>query len=479
MQLMSLLASTHGCGIMHRDIKPHNVLIDDSVAGFPLLRLCDTGAAKRIGVPPPPSCSRATPADDLLDDGIPPAAAPLLPGVPRHAPYNIARFYRPPELLAGSTAYGYPADVWAMAVTIVEVATVAMAPRSSVHAVPASLRNRGNGSRSYRLRAPTMPPGGGSGAPPVDAAGASSADLATAHIRYCSTLFHGATSDGAQLLHVMNALGTPTVAEMEGMALHPLCRQRLEFLVAMVGHRASAAARGGRTDAGTAPAASMDMLMADGRSLSSWLERLQRQRARAARTGGRCASAAGASDGGDVGDEGEGDNEGDEGGAVQGAVRIDSGGTVKEKFDCALTSLMARPTPAAPGISRHASGNTRSIAATVGRPVSAAAAGITISPPAPGPSAILTAATARGAAVATGAPVAPVPGGISRVMRELGVPGALADVLARVFVWDPRARPTAATLVRGIAEARLASMPAASVDELLVWHRAHGGKGSG
>ena len=44
-QLMRSLAYIHAIGICHRDIKPHNVLVDTSSH---ILKLCDFGSAKQL-----------------------------------------------------------------------------------------------------------------------------------------------------------------------------------------------------------------------------------------------------------------------------------------------------------------------------------------------------------------------------------------------------------------------------------------------
>lgn len=78
-QMCRALAHIHGMGICHRDIKPHNLLVD------PLrhvLKLCDFGSAKAF-----------------------------VKGEPNVA-YICSRFYRAPELIFGSTDYTTAIDVW-------------------------------------------------------------------------------------------------------------------------------------------------------------------------------------------------------------------------------------------------------------------------------------------------------------------------------------------------------------------------------
>eukprot|EP01036_Dinobryon_divergens_P029881 gene29882-39049_t len=73
------LAHIHGIGICHRDIKPHNLLVDPVRH---VLKLCDFGSAKAFVV-----------------------------GEPNVA-YICSRFYRAPELIFGSTCYTTAIDVW-------------------------------------------------------------------------------------------------------------------------------------------------------------------------------------------------------------------------------------------------------------------------------------------------------------------------------------------------------------------------------
>lgn len=103
-QLASALAHVHALGIVHRDIKADNVLINKNHADFtrPTAVLADFGHAKRVMLKDEP----ATASDD--DDGA-------------NCAYAFARSFRAPELFYGSAQYDFAPDVWAFGCTIAEV----------------------------------------------------------------------------------------------------------------------------------------------------------------------------------------------------------------------------------------------------------------------------------------------------------------------------------------------------------------------
>lgn len=87
-QMLRALAHIHGMGICHRDIKPHNLLVDPVRN---VLKLCDFGSAKA-----------------------------LVPNEPNVA-YICSRFYRAPELIFGSTNYTVAVDVWSAGCVFAEL----------------------------------------------------------------------------------------------------------------------------------------------------------------------------------------------------------------------------------------------------------------------------------------------------------------------------------------------------------------------
>lgn len=87
-QLARALGHIHGMGICHRDIKPHNLLVDPMRQ---VLKLCDFGSAKAF-----------------------------VAGEPNVA-YICSRFYRAPELIFGSTDYTTAIDVWSQGCVFAEL----------------------------------------------------------------------------------------------------------------------------------------------------------------------------------------------------------------------------------------------------------------------------------------------------------------------------------------------------------------------
>lgn len=90
-QLIYAVAYLHSRDIVHRDIKPENVLVSESGN----VSLADFGLSRALTCANPEISGRI----------------------------GFTRWYKAPELLLGSSNYGYKADVWALACTIYAIIT--------------------------------------------------------------------------------------------------------------------------------------------------------------------------------------------------------------------------------------------------------------------------------------------------------------------------------------------------------------------
>jgi len=89
-QVCRALAHLHSSSIVHRDIKPQNLLVDASQGH--LLKLCDFGSAARLGQ-----------------------------NRPSLVAYICSRYYRAPELIFGAPAYSTSVDLWSVGCVLAEM----------------------------------------------------------------------------------------------------------------------------------------------------------------------------------------------------------------------------------------------------------------------------------------------------------------------------------------------------------------------
>ncbi|WP_437961039.1 bifunctional serine/threonine-protein kinase/formylglycine-generating enzyme family protein [Sorangium sp. So ce119] len=102
-QVGSALESAHEHGIVHRDIKPHNVFITEGSKGYPLfVKVLDFGVAKLAGDAAAPSANPA-----LTETGVVIGSAP----------------YMSPEQLEGSKDVDLRSDLWSLGVVVYETLT--------------------------------------------------------------------------------------------------------------------------------------------------------------------------------------------------------------------------------------------------------------------------------------------------------------------------------------------------------------------
>ena len=105
-QVGSALESAHDRGVVHRDVKPHNVFITEGSRGYPLfVKVLDFGVAKMLG-DAQVSGDRASLTEDGAVIGSPP--------------------YMSPEQLEGSKDVDLRSDLWSLAVIAYETLTGAL-----------------------------------------------------------------------------------------------------------------------------------------------------------------------------------------------------------------------------------------------------------------------------------------------------------------------------------------------------------------
>merc|ERR1719410_1273974 len=81
----------HANRVLHRDLKPQNLLIDSQLR----LKIADFGLARAYTLP-----------------------------IPKYTHEVVTVWYRPPEILLGSSYYSVPVDLWSTGCIVAEMATI-------------------------------------------------------------------------------------------------------------------------------------------------------------------------------------------------------------------------------------------------------------------------------------------------------------------------------------------------------------------
>lgn len=89
-QLIEGLIHMHGCGVLHRDVKPQNVLITNTK----IVKFADFGLARTIDIP-----------------------------LKKYTREIQTLWYRAPELMLGENRYSFGVDVWALGCIFAEIVT--------------------------------------------------------------------------------------------------------------------------------------------------------------------------------------------------------------------------------------------------------------------------------------------------------------------------------------------------------------------
>mmetsp|Transcript_51277 Transcript_51277/g.104294 ORF Transcript_51277/g.104294 Transcript_51277/m.104294 type:complete len:303 (-) Transcript_51277:1609-2517(-) len=89
-QLLLGLKHCHGQGIMHRDLKPQNLLVENGIK----LKIADFGLSRNFNIP-----------------------------VGRYTHEVVTLWYRAPEILLGAKCYSTPIDLWAVGCILAEMLT--------------------------------------------------------------------------------------------------------------------------------------------------------------------------------------------------------------------------------------------------------------------------------------------------------------------------------------------------------------------
>jgi serine/threonine protein kinase len=122
-QICAALATMHGAGIVHRDIKPDNIMVKAGSCAGPrgvAIKICDFGTAMFTTPSSSTPSSSTTPSTTPSSSSSP---APSFTARRRTTPFVTGLYYRAPELLCGAVEYDGAVDVWSAGCIIAQLFT--------------------------------------------------------------------------------------------------------------------------------------------------------------------------------------------------------------------------------------------------------------------------------------------------------------------------------------------------------------------
>ena len=218
-QLLKGVAHMHKHGVMHRDLKPQNLLVDDSTA-HPLLKVADLGLGRHFTIPIKAythevggmergagGCHCSSFWSGIFGWLVAQTHSQGHTLVPRpNAPQIVTLWYRAPEVLLGATHYAPAVDIWSIACIFAELArkvrTVSESRWTACKSQPAAVH-----AAEWLVRHCWCAGDGRLPAPFHDTAMAAPAWRTLPALQ--QAIFPG-DSELQQLLHIFKLLGTPS-----------------------------------------------------------------------------------------------------------------------------------------------------------------------------------------------------------------------------------------------------------------------------
>lgn len=115
-QLLKGTAHCHKHGVMHRDLKPQNLLVDESTNPHPTLKVADLGLGRQFSIP-----IKSYTHEVWRWVCLPWHFKTLSKNTCIHPQQIVTLWYRAPEVLLGCTHYAPAVDIWSIGCIFAEL----------------------------------------------------------------------------------------------------------------------------------------------------------------------------------------------------------------------------------------------------------------------------------------------------------------------------------------------------------------------